>query len=262
MAGSLFVPDGDVWMPTGLSRGPWDPRSAHGGPVAALLVRALERIDAPVESRLARVTVELLRPVTLEPLQVHSRIVRPGAKVGVVDAELRRASDGTPLALARALRIRAAPVEFPDPGDPDPPTLPSEASRPSGWPDDQPETYHRDAVEHRFLRGSFGEPGPMFDWTRLRVPVVPDEVPTPWQRAVASADFGNGLSALVPFDGTSTFINPDLTVHLWREPVDEWVGLDAVTRSSDSGIGLAESALWDRRGRIGRSLQSLYLDRH
>ncbi len=101
----------------------------------------------------------------------------------------------------------------------------------------------------------------MFDWARLLVPVVPGEEPTPWQRAVGIADFGNGLSAVVPFDGTSLFINPDLTVHLWREPVGEWIGLDAVTRTSPTGIGLAESAVWDRSGRVGRSLQSLFLDR-
>ena len=48
------------------------------------------------------------------------------------------------------------------------------------------------------------------------------------------------------------FINPDLTVHLWREPVGEWIGSDAVTRTSDTGIGMAETALWDRGGRVGR----------
>jgi hypothetical protein len=57
------------------------------------------------------------------------------------------------------------------------------------------------------------------------------------------------------------FINPDLTVHLFRLPVDEWVCLDAVTRIPAGGgagsVGLAESALFDRQGRIGRSLQSL-----
>jgi hypothetical protein len=56
-------------------------------------------------------------------------------------------------------------------------------------------------------------------------------------------------------------VNPDLTVHLFRLPVDEWVCLDAVTRINlepgAGSMGLAESALFDRRGRLGRACQSL-----
>lgn len=257
----LFVPDGDRWVPTGSSRGPWDPASLHGGPVAALVVRELERVSAPIPARLARVTVELLRPVPLEPLEISWQVVRPGAKVGLVEVELRRAAGGERLVLARGLRIRTAEVDFPVTEDPDVPALPAHPSLSAGmrYPDGL-HAFHSHAVEHRFASGAFGEVGPMFDWTRLVVQVVPGEQPSPWQRVAASADFGNGLSALVPF-GEGLFINPDLTIHLWREPVDDWVGLDAVTRASDSGIGMAESALWDSRGRIGRSVQSLLLDR-
>lgn len=257
--GSLFVPDGDAWVPTELSRGPWDPTALHGGAVAAFVTRAFERLDAPVPMRLARLTLELLRPVPLEPLTLTARVVRPGGRVGLLEAELRRAEDDTLLVLARALRIREAAIDFPDPGDEEVPDLPGEAFvMPLG---DGHVAFHSHAVEHRFLHGVFGEPGPSFDWMRLAVDVVPGEPPSPWQRAAAAADFGNGISSVVPFDGTSIFINPDLTVHLWAEPAGEWVGLDARTRTSPDGIGLAESALWDRKGRIGRSLQSLFLDR-
>ena len=258
---ALFVPHEGGWAPTELSRGPWDPGSLHGGPVAALMVRELERIEAAGSLRLARVTVELLRPVTLEPLLLTSSVVRPGRKIDLLDAELRLASDGTRVALARGLRIREAEVDFPDPGDDEVPEMPAESDTPVGMLPGAPIAFHSHGVEHRFLRGRFGVPGPMFDWTRLTVPVVPGEEPTPWQRAVAVADFGNGLSSLVPFDGKSLFVNPDLTVHLFREPVGEWIGLDASTRSSPSGIGLAETDIWDRSGRLGRGLQSLYLER-
>ena len=258
--GSLFVRDGGTWVPTELSRGPWDPGALHGGPVAALVVRELEQLPAPAPVRLARLTLELLRPVPLEPLTLEASVRRPGRKVSLVDAELRRAVDGEPLALARGLRIRTDDVDFPDPGDEVLPGAPEDAVVTLPDQPDAPLAYHSHATEHRFLRGEFGVPGPVFDWIRLQVPVVPGEVPTPWQRAAAAADFGNGVSAVVPFDGSSLFINPDLTIHLWREPVGEWVGLDAATRTSPTGVGLAESALWDRTGRIGRSLQSLYLE--
>jgi hypothetical protein len=221
----------------------------------------MERIEALAAMRLARVTVELLRPVPLEALHLTASVLRPGRKIALLEAELRLASDGTRLGLARGLRIREAEVDFPGPGDEQVPELPAASDAPGGTLPGAPVAYHSHGVEHRFLRGSFGVPGPMFDWTRLRVPVVPGEEPTAWQRAVAVADFGNGLSALLPFDGSSLFVNPDLTVHLWREPVGEWVGLDASTNASTTGIGLAETVIWDRTGYVGRGLQSLYLER-
>ncbi len=76
---------------------------------------------------------------------------------------------------------------------------------------------------------------------------------------LAAADFGNGVSRLTDFD-TTLFINPDLTVHLHRLPVGEWVCLDAVSRLEGHGVGLAESALWDEAGPLGRSLQSLLVE--
>jgi len=93
----------------------------------------------------------------------------------------------------------------------------------------------------------------------LRCPVVLGEAPSPWERAVAAADFGNGVGAELPFAG-SLFINPDLTVQLHRPPVGEWVCLDARTRFGSPGFGSAESELWDSEGRIGRAIQSLLVE--
>ena len=92
---------------------------------------------------------------------------------------------------------------------------------------------------------------------RARGPWTPDSL---HGGPVAAADFGNGIGAELDV-ATSVFINPDLTVHLMRPPEGEWVCLDARTRFGPPGTGLAESALWDTRGRIGRALQGLYIGR-
>lgn len=261
---ALFVPwddAGNEWLPTAYSRGPWSKEALHGGPVGALVTRAFELDEAPIPARLARVTVELLRPVPLVPLRIDVEVIRPGAKVATLEATLRRVDDDQVLVRARAQRIRTAEVDFSDSVEEEVPELPPTASDLGGWPGAAEIAFHSAGAEHRFLLGDFGRPGPAFDWVRLLVPVVPGEEPTGWQRAVATADFTNGISSVVPFDGSTMFINPDLTVHLWREPVGEWIGTDARTRTSGSGIGLADTALWDRTGRIGRGLQSLLLDR-
>lgn len=268
MTASLFVPDGEGFMPTEHARGPWDPNALHGGPVAALLARGVEHAhDGGTDLDVVRLTVELLRPVPLEPLAVRVEIPRPGRRIQLVEVTLALASSGTEVARARALRIRRLPVALPfdDPAfaehlEAEPPPPPPEAGRPerSGW---TPElvAFHKDGAEHRFVAGSWDEPGPVTVWIRLLVPVLPGEEPSGVQRAVAAADFGNGVARVLPFE-THTFVNPDLTVHLLRPPRGEWIGMQTRTHVGPDGYGLAESALHDVHGRVGRSVQSLLLD--
>jgi hypothetical protein len=89
---------------------------------------------------------------------------------------------------------------------------------------------------------------------------VDEEAPSPAQRAVAAGDFGNGASRVADWDHW-LFVNTDLTVHLHRDPVGEWIGLDAHSTLQPDGSGLAVSTLHDRTGAIGVALQSLYVDR-
>ena len=115
-------------------------------------------------------------------------------------------------------------------------------------------------MELRVVAGTFADVGEATIWFRLAVPLVAGETPSPLQRVAAAADFGNGVSAALE-RGKYLFINPDLSVFLHRYPVGEWVALEAQTFAEAHGVGLAESALYDERGRIGRSLQSLLVDR-
>jgi hypothetical protein len=258
--------DGATFSATEHARGPWDPRHCHGGPVAALLTRAVEQCEpGDVEWQVARVTVELTRPVPVgRALTLTATTERGGKRVSLVGAVLT--DDGVEVARARGLRIRTEVMALPDVVDATvaPFPLPPERSRlerftlsPAGG--DDMTSFARDACEHRYASGSFTEPGPVAVWIRLTVPVVPDEAPTGAQRAAAAADFGNGVSAVLPWD-RFLFINPDLTMHLSRPPHGEWIGLDAFTHLGPHGAGLAESALHDAHGPIGRAAQSLYLD--
>lgn len=259
---SLFEPaEGGTWLPTAYARGPWSPDALHGGPTAALLAGVAEATGREAADgrpmHPARLTVELLRPVPLAPLAVEARVVRPGRKVQLVDVSMRTA-DGTEVASARLLQIREAAVEAPVTtaiaGPPGPETEHRPMADRVGY-----DAFHNCGAEHHFVVGSFMDAGPATDWIRLRVPVVPDVEPTPLQRVAAAADFGNGVSRVADFSEL-TFINPDLTIHLHRSPVGEWVCLEAVTWMEDHGAALAESRLWDERGPIGRSLQSLLID--
>jgi hypothetical protein len=263
MPESLFVPDGDRFVPTPLCRGPWSPDAQHGGPPAALLARAVERLPGDDGLRTARLTIELLRPVPLVPLAVAAHVVRPGRKVQLVEATID--AGGTTVARAVALRIRTKELPLPAALVPAPPPFAGPAAGRDGtppWGDGLARpAFHSDAVEHRFVAGGFETPGPAIDWIRLRVPLVAGEPTSPLARVAAAADVGNGLSWVLSRLEGWQFINPDLTIYLHRHPAGEWVALEATTHVEPHGIGLAESRLWDERGPLGRSLQSLLLDR-
>jgi len=262
---ALFQPDGDRLVPTDLARGPWDMGALHGGPTAAIVVRAVERHLAGVEgSTLAvtRLTLELLRPVPTAPLRVEARLLRPGRKVALVEASVfGRSPAGEDRAVARAvvLAIRHLPTTFPSapavPSPPPPPQDLSPALERGDWP-----AFLSDGVEMRFVTGALRQPGPAVVWMRLRVPVVAGEAVSPAMRAVALADFGNGVSAELEM-GPWRFLNPELTVHLARPPEGEWVALDARTILGADGTGLAESALSDEAGVFGRAVQALLVER-
>jgi hypothetical protein len=257
-ADALFVPDGDHVVPTERSRGPWSPDALHGGPVAALVAGSVEALSGGDGLQLVRIGLELLRPVPVAPLFVTSMVARPGRRVQLVDTVVE--ADGVEVAWSRALRIRAADADVREPTVPeDPAPAPPEHGVTSPTDPKAYRAFHNGGMEMRFVEGRFDALGPATAWFRLRCPVVLGTATSPWQRAAAAADFGNGVSAEIPF-ATSLFINPDLTVSVHRPPLGEWVCLRARTRFGTPGIGAAESELWDRHGRIGRAVQSLLVE--
>jgi hypothetical protein len=156
--------------------------------------------------------------------------------------------------LLRARAWRLAAGEQRDPGEP-PAHAPADGRERDFFPTGEAVGHHT-AMEYRFVRGAFREPGPATVWMRPRVALVEGERPTPLQRVMIVADSGNGVSAALDWR-SHVFINTDLTVHLLRLPETEWVCLEAETLLGP--VGLADAALWDERGRIGRAAQSLLI---
>jgi hypothetical protein len=229
---AFYVPDGDRYLATDHTRGPWDPGAQHGGPVSALLAHALERAHPRPDAQVARVSIDLLAPVPIAPLAVTTEVVRAGRKVELLAATL--AVDGRPFALARVWRIRTADVGVPDaPGHVL--ATPADGHEPEFFPGLADVGWHR-SIEARFLEGAWNEPGAASAWFRLRVPVVAGREPTPVERVLAVADAGNGISAPLEFT-RYLFVNCDLTVSLHRLPVGEWVHLAAETRVEPRGGG-------------------------
>jgi Thioesterase-like superfamily len=254
---AFYEPDGDGFLATELTRGPWDRDSQHAGPPAALLGRTIERLAGAAGFQVGRVTYEILRPVPIGPVAVATRVLRPGRRVQLVEAELSAGEE--PLMRATAWLIRVAELDLPAEslGDTAPPPGPEQGSGAGFFPTGEEHGYHT-GMEVSFASGSFMERGPAQVWLRMRAPLLSGEAPTPLQRLLIAADVGNGVSSTLDFR-RFIFINVELTVHLERLPGGEWIGLDAVTLPRPSGVGTAESVLFDQRGRLGRAAQTLLI---
>jgi len=261
---SFYEPDGDLYVATELTRGPWDPGAQHAGPPAALIGREVERLgggriggeDGP-PAQVGRITYEVLRPVPIAPLRVEALIVRPGRRVEMFEATLGDQA-GEVLMRAQGWRLRTEAVAFESPSPvPERPPGP-EGGEPGRFFHTGYDVGYHAAMEYRFTQGAFMEAGPATVWMRMDVPLLPDQDPTPLQRVLAAADSGNGVSAALDWD-RFLFINVDLTVHLHRMPEGEWVCLDAVTLPEPNGVGMADTRLLDEHGPIGRAAQTLLI---
>jgi hypothetical protein len=88
-------------------------------------------------------------------------------------------------------------------------------------------------------------------WCRLRVPVVAGEPVRATSLAALPLDLGNLIG--VNFDpNRATPINPDVTGHLTRTPVGEWVALTGHTYFAHAvGHGMSTATMSDAHGVFG-----------
>jgi hypothetical protein len=254
---AIYRIDGNRVVVSPDAAGPWDPRMQHGAAPASLVVFAAEATPAAVPMRVARVTIDLMRPVPLTELRLETEVMRQGRKIQL--CAVRLSCDGVVVVAATVLKIKreaqALPLEIADL----PVVLPGpEASAPE--PADFSASPFVKGVALRAARGRFGVPGPGAIWYRVERPLIAGAGVSQAMRAVVAADFCNGTSAALDFRHW-TFINADLTVSFAREPVGEWILLDAESWIGPDGAGLAMARLADQSGYFGRAVQSLVVEK-
>lgn len=250
MPEAFFTVDGDSYLPGRLTRGPWG--AAMGGQiVGGLLGWGIEQSATDPQFQPARITVDLLRPVLLEAVQIRTTVQREGRRIKLVDGTL--VQGGRTVARASALFLRrgehpggevwSAPVRMPP--------LPTDSG---GFPADMP-----------FLIWGYGattegSPGiaageweqshsQKFAWARLFRPIVQGYPLTPFVRMAFAGDITSSLTHW----GTSglRYINADYTVTASRLPDGEYVGLAAQSHYGVAGVATGAATLFDRHGPIG-----------
>ncbi|WP_157933796.1 thioesterase family protein [Alloalcanivorax mobilis] len=261
MTSALFIREGQLFLPTQAAGGPWSPEYLHGGSPAGLLAWQLEQATADTGLRLARLSVDLLRPVPAKPLQVEIEVVRSGRRLRLLAANLN--ADGVTVCRASALYLEQVPVDVPDfgrfpaetlpRGDHPAATLVEVAQRQRKTPPLTLPGLHSTA-QVGLIDGVDGR-GWGRVWMRLPVPVVAGEPCSSTVQAATLSDFGNGIAQLRVAENTGS-INADISLYLHREPRGEWLGLDARSRMEGHGNGLVETTLYDETGPVGRVLQA------
>jgi hypothetical protein len=251
--GSFYLPAGvsDRFDSTASTAGPWSSTAQHGGPPAGLLTRALEQLVQP-DRVIGRISIDLLGPVPVSPLSVSTSVLRPGRAVSLLTASLHDETAGRECATARAWVL---PRSETGPGVSDP--------LPHGPADGQTRPYESawsrgyiDAVEWRWVDGTDIGPGPATVWMRPLLSLLPGEPMVGIPMLMTCIDCASGVSAaLDPREWL--FINTDLNVVVLREPVGEWVCLEAETTLTSTSVGIATSTAYDERGIVGRSTQTL-----
>ncbi|TNE90036.1 MAG: thioesterase family protein [Deltaproteobacteria bacterium] len=249
---SFYLPEGARYVASELTRGPWNNDHQHGGPPAALLTGCMARHgDDAADFAMARVWVELLRPVPITAVHVDVRVERGGRTAQRLYAEL--SANGEVVMTARGLRLKRTALQLPEPPVDSWPDR--NASTPFEFPFFQHDVgYHR-GVELRVAHGAWGST-PVGFWARPRVPLIEGRETSPLERLMILADAQSGMG--VPLEPMRfSFVNPDLSVHLERPPQGEWFGFDIRSTAGEHGGGLAQSAVRDERGVVARSAQTL-----
>jgi len=101
----FFNRDGDVFMPTPIASGPWDPKSLHGRVIVGLLAFAIEQRHGAADFVPARLTVDMFRlPNVMTPIEVKTKLVRDGLRIRVIEADFL--SGGVAMARASCQLLR------------------------------------------------------------------------------------------------------------------------------------------------------------
>lgn len=253
----IFRVDGVSVVTSPDAAGPWDPRMQHGSAPAALVVWAAEALPSAAPMRIARVTIDLMRPVPVAPLTIESEILRDGRKIQLCGVRLK--VDGVVVVSANVLKIKRQTAELPQ----DIAALPLDLPGPDDCmvePADHASSPFVRCISMRAARGRFGQLGPGAIWFRVDHPLIAGAAVSQAMRAVVASDFTNGTSPALDFSQW-TFINADLTVSMAREPVGDWILVDGESWIGPDGAGLAMSRLADQHGTFGRAIQSLVIER-
>jgi hypothetical protein len=247
MEQSFFEYDGESFRPTDRARGPWGHETMHGRVVAGLFARCFEEQYGDEDYQFARLTVDLFRMPTMDPVQIATERIREGRRIRVAQGVATIQGKEIARATVGQLRRGDAPAGFiwqpddwdgPKPAELDP--MPANDDWIPMW-------------ETRPIEGSsFAGTGQKRMWIRETQGLVAGEALTPFVRVAGAADIASPL--VMSSDRGLQYVNADISIYLHRLPIGEWIGWEGWDHGSAEGVAQGECRIYDERGSIGRSV--------
>lgn len=254
----LYQVDGNAIAVGPDTHGPWDTQLQHGSCPAAFAVWAAETLPTAQPMRVARLTIDLMRPVPIAPLTYAAEVVRDGRKIQLVS--VRILAQGVEVVRASVLKLRRGPASLADAAAEDSLDCPlPDLSNPEQDAPGMKQGFNK-TMDLRVVKGAWFATGPACVWFRANSPIVAGHALSPAMRAVIAADYCNATSPLTDFREW-TFVNADLTVSLARDPIGDWVLLDGQTYAGPEGGAIAFARLGDTQGYFGRAVQTVVLEK-
>ena len=241
---AFFKREGETYLPTPSSRGPWNANSLHGRVIGGLIGYELERLHGGGEWMPARLTVDMYRLPDFSPISAVTRVIRSGKRIKVVDCELmsgdRSVARGTVQFLTRGENAPGKTWSPPDWTVPRPDEL---ASPPAGQ-------FGERMWKMRNITDWFSTNGARRGaWMAEIRELVEGSPLTPFTRVAVAADFASPLANRS--ENSLGYINTDVTAYLHRLPVGEWIGFEKINHHASDGIAIGECFLYDTQGSIG-----------
>lgn len=234
------------------AQGAWNPQEQHMAPVAGLMVRALEQFETREDMRLTRLSFDILGLIPGGEFVIETTMLRPGRTIELLQAEM--ISNGRVAVRLTAWRMLTLDTKEVAASE-DSPMGSFEGSQP--WPGMT--VWPGGFIASLDVRVNEGHrPGRGQVWLHTGHQLVEDEASSQLSRLMGLVDCANGIAARVtPGKDGYMFPNVDLSIHLYREPHGEWLGLDTQVTFGSDGIGLTSTVLNDVEGPFGRAEQML-----
>lgn len=252
-AGSYFIRESTTrFRPTWHVSGAWNPDEQHIAPVLGLIAHLVETDFAQRRQddlRLIRLSCDILGVIPLEPFDVQVEVKRPGRTIELIEVTLSHG--GRAAVIGRAWLSARYDTE----------TLSGSALAPLP----ARETMSRWGLDTNWPGGFVASveiwrqelaAGRVQFWVRSPLQLLEGEEVSSTAKALAVIDVANGVAARVAPEEVA-FPNLDLSVHLFRQPEGEWIGLDSAVSLGPAGAGLTHSILHDAQGPVGAFSQIL-----
>lgn len=236
------------------TQGAWSPFEQHMAASSGLLVHELERNHPREDVIPVRFSFDILGFIPGGEIEVHTRMIRPGKTIELLEATMSAA--GRDCIRLSVWRLKTSDTHAAVGGE-----LQSMLPLDQCEPLDMSERWGGGfikSLEARVARGPRAGSGAA--WLRIQHQIVAGEESSLTARFISAVDSANGVAPRLDTE-LWAFPNVDLSIHMIRPPVSDWVGLDTNVEISEHGTGLTHSELYDEQGPVGRVAQALTVRR-